>query len=160
MNVIRLGEQLIGEFGRRLKRDFKLSASAATVLAIVEGAGGEATPNVIAERAVISSASATSVLDTLESRGLVERVRHPDDRRKVIVRLTPRSYPILDAILPGVHKLETDVMKALSSKERRQLLDFVARLQASVGRLSAGPHEPLQGKRNVPERLGRTRRPG
>lgn len=157
MNVIRLGEQLLNEIGRRLKRDFDLSSSAATVLAIIEGAGGEVSPNVIAERAIMSSASATSVLDTLERRSLVERLPHPSDRRKIIVRLMPESYKILDAFLPGVHGLEAQVMGVLSPIKRRELLELVARVQVRIAQVAEEPPEPFQGKRNLPDRLGRGR---
>lgn len=157
MNLVRVGEQLLNEIGRRLKNDFDLSPSAATVLAIIEGAGGEISPNVIAERAIISSASATSVLDTLERRGLVERLRHPSDRRRIIIRLMPESYQILDCFLPGAHGLEWQVMSVLTPGEQRKLLELVARVQASIARVAEGPPQALAGRRNIPDRLGRNR---
>ena len=79
---------MLGELNRRLKADYDLSVSAATVLAIIDGAGEPITPGVIAERAIIAAASTTSVLDTLEKRGLVERRPHPTDRRKLLIDLT------------------------------------------------------------------------
>lgn len=157
LNLVQLGERLLGEFGRRLKFDFDLSPSAATVLAIIEGRGGQASPNEIAERAFISSASATSVLDSLERRGLVVRLPHPGDRRKILVRLTPQSYEVLDNFLPGVHKLEKQIMKVLSPKERERLLEWVARLQSRIVELASEPAAPLRGQRNLPDRLRRGR---
>ncbi|MFV2198603.1 MarR family winged helix-turn-helix transcriptional regulator [Nocardiopsis sp. LOL_012] len=52
---------------------------------------GTLTPGEIAESLCMSTGSVTGVLDRLERRGLVERTRHPEDRRKVAVRLTPGS---------------------------------------------------------------------
>lgn len=153
MNIARASDQLLGELNRRLKADFDLSISAATVLAIIDGAGEPITPGVIAERAIIAAASTTSVLDTLERRGLVERRPHPTDRRKLLIDLTSSGRSAIDKILPGVHRLETAVMSALSEDERRDLLGLIAKVQASVAAVAAQPAEPLGGLRRVPSRL-------
>ncbi len=155
MNIARASDQLLGELNRRLKADFDLSISAATVLAIIDGAAEPITPGIIAERAIIAAASTTSVLDTLERRGLVERRPHPTDRRKLLIDLTPSGRRTIDKILPGVHRLETAVMSALSEQERRDLLRLIAKVQASVATTAEEPPEPLGGTRNVPARLRR-----
>lgn len=153
MNIARASDQMLAELNRRLKADFDLSISAATVLAIVEGAGEPITPGVIAERAIIAAASTTSVLDTLERKGLVERRPHPTDRRKLLIDLTPSGRRAVDLMLPGIHALEANVMRALTEQERRDLLALIAKVQASVVRVAKQPPEPLGGTRNVPERL-------
>lgn len=153
MNIARTADRLLAELNRRLKTDFDLSISAATVLAIIEGAGEPITPGVIAERAIIAAASTTSVLDTLERKGLVERRPHPTDRRKLLIDLTPSGRRAVDQILPGIHALEAKVMSALTERERRDLLDLVAKVQVSVAIVAGQPAEPLGGVRNVPQRL-------
>lgn len=47
---------------------------------------GPMTPGEIAQWLKLATGSVTALLDRLEARGLVVRDRHPDDRRKVIVR--------------------------------------------------------------------------
>lgn len=155
MNIARTSDQLLGELNRRLKAGYDLSISAVTVMAIIDGAGEPITPGVIAERAIIAAASATSVLDTLQRRGLVERRPHPTDRRKLLIDLTPEGRRVLDQILPGVHRLEAAVMDELTVQERRELLELIAKVQHSVARVAAGPPESLGGVRKVPQRLGR-----
>jgi DNA-binding MarR family transcriptional regulator len=49
---------------------------------------GEMTMSRIAELQDVSVSNATGLIDRIEERGLVERVRVPDDRRVVRVRLT------------------------------------------------------------------------
>ena len=156
INFLRASDQMLAELNRRLKAGFDLSVSAVNVLAIIDGAAEPITPGVIAERAIIAAASTTSVLDTLERRRLVERKPHPTDRRKLLIDLTPAGRSTIDQILPGVHRLETAVMEALSQEERRQLLGLIAKVQASLSKVSEGPAEPLGGTRKVPSRLGRT----
>ena len=77
INICHTGDRLLAEINRRAKASFDLSASAVAVLAIVDGATEPITPGMIAERAIVSSASATSVLDTLERRALLVRRPHP-----------------------------------------------------------------------------------
>lgn len=155
INLCRTGDRLIAEINRRAKATFDVSVSAAAVLAIVDGAAGPITPGTIAERAIVSSASATSVLDTLERRGLLIRRPHPEDRRKLVIELTDEGRAMIDQILPGVHKLETRVMAALTKTERAQLLRLLGKVQSSAAIVAAEVPEPLGGTRNVPARLGR-----
>ena len=46
------------------------------------------------------------VLDTLEKRGLIQRMPHPDDRRKLLIDITPAAQAILDELLPSLHARE------------------------------------------------------
>ena len=160
INICRTGDRLLAEVNRRAKASFDLSASAATVLAIVDGATEPITPGLIAERAIVSSASATSVLDTLEKRGLLVRRPHPEDRRKLVIDLTDAGRDIIDQVLPGVHQLETRVMSVLTPTERAQLMRLLSKVQSSAATVAVETPEPLGGIRNVPARLGRKVRGG
>src|SRR5881227_1557606 len=131
INICHTGDRLLAEINRRAKASFDLSASACAVLAIVDGATEPITPGVIAERAIVSSASATSVLDTLEKRELLVRRPHPDDRRKLVIELTDAGRAIIDQVLPGVHTLETRVMAVLTPEERAELIRLLAKVQGS-----------------------------
>jgi DNA-binding MarR family transcriptional regulator len=156
INICHTGDRLLTEINRRAKASFDLSASAITVLAIVDGATEPITPGLIAERAIVSSASATSVLDTLEKRGLIVRRPHPDDGRKLVIDLTDAGRAIIDRVLPGIHTLETRVMSALTPAERAQLMWLLSKVQASAATIATETPEPLDGIRQVPARLGRT----
>lgn len=52
----------------------------------------------IAERTGLTQSSVTALLDRLESRGLVTRKRHPDNRRVVRVAATPAGHELGTAI--------------------------------------------------------------
>jgi DNA-binding MarR family transcriptional regulator len=82
----------------------------------------------------------TSVLDTLEKRGLIQRMSHPDHRRKLLVDITPDAQAILDELLPSFHPRERDVISnALSIPEQRQLLRLTAKIQSAAQRAQATP---------------------
>jgi MarR family transcriptional regulator, 2-MHQ and catechol-resistance regulon repressor len=129
-NLVRAAELLIGLHNRHTMDRYQLSPSARGVLAVVEGAGQPLEPTVIAERLVVTTGSMTSLLDNLEKRGLVRRLPHPEDRRKLLIDITPAARVIVDEFLPAFHARERDVVTAaLTTSEQRTLLRLIAKLQ-------------------------------
>lgn len=59
---------------------------------------GELPMSRMAELMDVSLSNATGIIDRMEERGLIERVRVPDDRRVVVVRITPGGLQAMDAI--------------------------------------------------------------
>ena len=115
-NLYQAGDLLMELHNRQSREEYQLSPSARQILAVVEGAGEPLEPSVIAERVLVTTGTMTSVLDTLEKRGLVQRMPHPDDRRKLLVDITPDAQAILDELLPSLHARERDVISnALST---------------------------------------------
>ena len=53
---------------------------------------GDLSMSHLAELLDVSFSNATGIIDRMEERGLVERMRVPDDRRVVLVRIAPRRY--------------------------------------------------------------------
>ena len=134
-NIVRTGDRLIGLHDRQAGEDHNLSGTAKQALAVIDGAGEPLEPSVIAERLIITTGSMTSMLNTLEGRGLVQRLPHPDDRRKLLIAITPRGAAIIDQLLPSLHSRERTIIgDALSRTEQRQLRMLLAKVQASVER--------------------------
>ncbi len=115
----------MAEVSRRRREVADLSPSGFQALAILEGAGERLASTVIANRLLISTASMTSLLDTLERRGLVVRDPHPQDRRKILVRLTEAGKALVDEMLPIVHGAATDVFSTLAEAEREILVELL-----------------------------------
>jgi len=135
-NLIRAADALLAEIDRRRRSIADLSPSAFQVLAILEGAGEPLAAHAIAEHLLVSTASTTSLLDTLEKRGLVERTPHPSDRRKTLVHLSDEARDIVDRMLPQVHAAATDAVNGLSEAEREQLIQSLTRIRQSVVELA------------------------
>jgi DNA-binding MarR family transcriptional regulator len=137
-NLCRTGDLLIGLHNRQTRDDYQLSPSARQVLAVVEGAGEPLEPTLIAQRLLITTASMTPLLDTLEKRGLVQRLAHPDDRRKRLVDITPAARKIVNEFLPSLHAREREVVtSALTVAEQRALLRLLAKVQRAATDASA-----------------------
>jgi DNA-binding MarR family transcriptional regulator len=78
----------------------------------------EATIGVLAERLQIQHHSTVELMDRLEARGLVRRLRSRTDRRIVLVRLTRRGEQTLKRIsLPHRNELRTAGRKLLRALE-------------------------------------------
>ena len=57
---------------------------------------GDLSMSRLAELLDVSFSNATGIIDRMEERGLVERVRVPDDRRVVLVRIGPKGLDALE----------------------------------------------------------------
>jgi DNA-binding MarR family transcriptional regulator len=131
--------------------DYGLSATARMALAVIEGANEPLEPSVIAERLIITSGSMTSMLDTLERRGLVRRMPHPEDRRKLLVEVSDEARNILDEMLPSLHQRERKLMEAaLTKDEQRRLLEFLAKVQSAAGKMVDEPPDRSARRMRTP----------
>jgi DNA-binding MarR family transcriptional regulator len=137
-SVLRTANRLLSEIDRRRRTVVDLSASASQILAIVEGAGEPLPPHVIADRLLITSGTMTSLLDTLERRGLIRRVPHPSDRRKLLIDITDEAREILDRMLPRVHGAQRDAFAVLSDAECETLVGLLERVQTRLHALAQG----------------------
>jgi DNA-binding MarR family transcriptional regulator len=99
INVLYIAE-LLGRRADHALRPFGLTRGSHNVLQILGGVSGPLTPTDVAARVVATSATITGLLDTLESRGLAARRRHPADRRSVLVEITAKGRQLLDELVP------------------------------------------------------------
>jgi DNA-binding MarR family transcriptional regulator len=135
-NLLRTATALEAEIERPPRKGAGLSISAFQVLAIIDGADAPPTGQAIAEQLLVTSGSMTSLLDTLERRGLVERRRHPTDRRKLLLHLTVEGQRTVDQYLPAVHGTITQAMAQLTEPERQQLLAALRKVRAGLAGLA------------------------
>lgn len=75
----------------------------------------------VAEEAGISKGTLTGVVKTLEGRGLIERGRHADDGRLVLLRLTAEGRDLMDTLFPAFNAEEAFVVETLSGADSRAL---------------------------------------
>jgi DNA-binding MarR family transcriptional regulator len=155
-NLIRTASAFDAEIERRPREIADLSTSASLALSILEGAGEPLAGHVIAERMLITSAGMTSLLDTLQRRGLIERLPHPTDRRKILVNLTEKGRGTVDQALPAVHATITAAVQDLSESDRERLINSLTIIRARLDDLSrqAPPPAKPRRKRRAPRSRG------
>jgi DNA-binding MarR family transcriptional regulator len=89
---------------------------------------GEMPMSRLADVLDVSLSNATGIVDRMEERGLIERVRVPDDRRVVLVRVTEVGSRMLDE----VEVLKDDLLSAVLDRLGPAQLDRLATVLADL----------------------------
>ena len=87
---------------------------------------------IIGSRLQVHPTSVTNAVDRLEDAGLVTRSTHPEDRRAVLVALTPAGRELAER---ATKALNTEVFEQpdLSGRDLRSLVDVLTRLRRTAG---------------------------
>ncbi|HET8646931.1 MAG TPA: MarR family transcriptional regulator [Vicinamibacteria bacterium] len=75
----------------------------------------------------------TSILDRLESRGLLQRELNPQDRRSFLVRPTPGGRALAARVHQALRTLEAEVLRRVSGAQLEAFAVVVAALAAAAG---------------------------
>lgn len=92
----------------------------------------ESSPSVLAEKAGVTRATMTGLIDGLERDGLVQRVFDADDRRRITVRLLPAGQAVLDAVMPDYYRRVRALMAGLSEEQRVLMQSMLGALRSEV----------------------------
>lgn len=108
-----------------------LTPAQGRALHVIAAADGTLRPGGLADRLHIAPRSATSVVDALESRGLVTRSPAPDDRRATVLHITAAGSAMLTASREAREAVATDYFAALTDTDRATLLALLAKAEAA-----------------------------
>lgn len=89
---------------------------------------GDVTVKRISDDVSLSQATVTTILNRLEDRALVERVRSQKDRRIVNARLTEQGIEVLSSAPPLLHEKFIDRFESLQDWEKTQILSSLQRV--------------------------------
>jgi DNA-binding MarR family transcriptional regulator len=128
LNLLRTGDTVFAGEGRFLAKH-GISQGRFTVLMLLNRCGEASTPAALAEEAGVTRATMTGLLDTLEKDGWAQREMDPNDRRTVLVRLTPAGEAFLERTLPEYFRCVSTIMEPLDEDERRQLVGLLQKIQ-------------------------------
>jgi DNA-binding MarR family transcriptional regulator len=81
---------------------------------------------------MLTSSGTTKRLDRLERAGLIAREPDPDDRRGVLIALTPKGREAVERALVAHVANEQGLLSGLTKREQRQLADLLRKLQLSL----------------------------
>ncbi|MBI4455847.1 MAG: MarR family transcriptional regulator [Acidobacteria bacterium] len=134
LNLIYTYGVVASHFARRLSAK-RLSLSAGNVLMILRESENKGRPlHEIGELLLVSRANITALVDSLERRGLLERVGQEGDRRVRIARITKAGEALLESILPGHYAEIRRIYTVMSSKEKILLSRLLTKLRNNVQR--------------------------
>jgi DNA-binding MarR family transcriptional regulator len=89
-------------------------------------------PCVLADKAGVTHAIKTGLLDGLERVAYIARETAPDDLRKLEVKLTAEGRKFLERVMPDYFRLIRRCMAGLSTSEKEQLIALLTKLGATA----------------------------
>lgn len=120
------------------------------VLTVLE-ADGPRSMGDLAEALDVSVASATGIVDRMERRGLVERIRDADDRRVIMVSLTPTGSVVFADMRAKRRERLSSLVERLSDSERagflvglRAMRIAAEEIHGSADQAAHGPIPPAE----------------
>ena len=90
---------------------------------------GECSQNLLGRLVAMDVATVKGVVDRLARRGLAVTSADPDDRRRVVVSLTPAGRQLYAASAARATRVTDETLEALTAREREQLLGLLRRLR-------------------------------
>jgi MarR family 2-MHQ and catechol resistance regulon transcriptional repressor len=129
LNIIRTAN-LLSQKGAERFRDYDLTVAQFNVLFALKYKERHLSQADLGKRLVVTRASVTSVLDKLESKGLVARVEVPDNRRIYHVELTAGGKTLVDEVEQHYRQDIQDVLHGFSESECRRLIQGLERVRA------------------------------
>ncbi len=118
-------------YTKELNRKFNVSApQVATLLVLFDE--GPLSPSLIARKIMVNSSTVTGIIDRLEQKGLVVRLRNSPDRRIVTVELTESGRTLAENAPPPIqHKIVEGLMK-LGDPELEAVIRSLTRLTEMI----------------------------
>ena len=130
-NMLATSELLLNNIASLL-RPLDLTPASGLVLSILADSERPLPPHEIAERLIVSRATVTGLVDSLERRELAERRPHPTDRRMLLVEITERGREVADEFRPIVHRHHRIWFEVLDDGEKERLKEMLERVRAQL----------------------------
>jgi len=96
---------------------------------------GSVTAGRLSDLTGLTTGAITHILDRLEKRGFVERIRDENDRRKVFVRVRPENLRPLAPKYDSLGKAFTDLAQQYSDAEIELISEYMEKMSVVAERL-------------------------
>jgi len=109
-----------------------LSAPQMLLLGALYWDGRALVPRRMRNTLVVEAQSLTGLIDRLEEGGWAKRLKHPKDRRKIRVQITPKGRSKYEEAAAHSDKTAETYFKALTAGERNQLRTALMKLRGGA----------------------------
>lgn len=89
---------------------------------------GDIQPSDISNTMGISAARITATLNSLEKKGLIERRRDPDDRRRILIELTAEGIETAKKRFESISKITCEMLSKLGEHDAREYVRITGKL--------------------------------
>lgn len=131
MNLVLTADLLLKRIAALLQ-PFDLSPASGLVLSMLADAESPLPPKVIAEQLIVTRATVTGLIDSLERRGYVQRRAHHADRRMLLIAVTEAGRKVADRFRPIVHEQQKRWLASLGDKGQQRLIASLQQVQANL----------------------------
>ena len=132
--LLHMGRDVAATFDQKI-RPFGLAEAEFRVLTtLFSQPDGVAHPGDLCSRAAQSPANMSRICDALVSRDLITRVLSDQDRRRMVLRITPQGEELVRQLLPKMFAPLRGMLVGFSEAEQRQLIAQLKRLYKSLQR--------------------------
>lgn len=129
--LMALGVEM-GTFTGHFAEATGLHATDVRALWILAEPNAPGTAGELGERLDLSSGAATRTVDRLERLGYVKRVRDPEDRRRVRLRLTEEAETVADAFFGRVASMVGETMDDFTEPELEVVSRFLSEIHEKM----------------------------
>jgi DNA-binding MarR family transcriptional regulator len=132
LNILRTSDVLTRVITELLKPS-GLSPTQYNVLRILRGAGTEGICcKEIGDRLITRDPDVTRLIDRLEKRSLLVRVRGKEDRRYVTIHLSPEGLNLVNRLDEPVNDLSRKLMRNIHTGDIKVLIDLLERVREGL----------------------------
>lgn len=87
----------------------------------------------LSQRVGMMEPTTVTALNSMERRGLVERVRNIHDRRKVNIYLTPKGRGLRDVLLPCAAEVNNHAIRGVSKADLMMTMEVLRQMEINLG---------------------------
>lgn len=117
---------------RHLSKTLGLTAPQLLIMQMIRKAGAT-TSSTVAREVSLSQATVTSILDRLENRNLVQRMRSEKDKRRINITLTDRGHELIKESPEPLQQQFSERFQELADWERNLILSALQRVAEMMG---------------------------
>lgn len=131
--LLRTADVVRRRLARVVERE-RITLQQYNVLRILRGAAGQPMSALdVAQRLIEEAPGVSRLLDRLVAKGLIQRERSAEDRRRLECSITRKGLELLARLDEPIVRADSDAMSGLSAREIATLDDLLARIrQANV----------------------------
>ena len=130
--LLRTGSDLLTAFENILSKNGLSQGRFLTLIVLNRTPDRAINPSTLAQKVGVKRATMTGLLDGLEKKGLVKRLAHQKDRRKISIQLTVVGKDALDKMLPDYYSRIARLMKDLTESERQNLKSLLKKIDQGL----------------------------
>jgi DNA-binding MarR family transcriptional regulator len=128
-NLRRASLRIAQAFGKSMKKLGLRPAEFATLVLLLDNTG--ASQKSLARALAMDPPNMATLLDRLEKKALVQRLRHPGDERARQLQLTPAGKRLALRAAAAVDRHEREAITVLTEPERTEFMRLLGKLIAS-----------------------------